>query len=130
MNFFVSDTNVNYITKLTASHINGPEIIHKPIQNARRDTDITITALIKDEFAITKAHLHYRSGLETFSFVPLIRLPEGMYAVKIPYSELTGYAFNYYFSAENEAGIISYFGAGGLSNIQPLNSISIPLSYY
>jgi len=70
---------------------------------------VTITAIIKDNRAVTEASLHYRrKGPHEYTAVPMTKLPGDYYTAEIPGLEVTLIGVEYYVSASDGLSVTTH----------------------
>lgn len=99
-----------------------PVLKHTPVENAKAGAQITISATATDNIGVESVKLYYRkSGTENFTEKKMTG-SNNLYVAVIPASSVTAAGVEYYVTASDADGNISYSGTAQLPNVITINS--------
>ena len=99
-----------------------PVLKHTPVENAKAGAQITVSATATDNIGVESVKLYYRkSGTESFTEKKMTG-NNNLYVAVIPASSVTAAGVEYYVTASDADGNISYSGTAQLPNVITVNS--------
>ena len=99
-----------------------PVLKHTPVENAKAGAQITVSATATDNIGVESVKLYYRkSGTESFTEKKMTG-NNNLYVAVIPASSVTAAGVEYYVTASDADGNISYSGTAQLPNVIKVNS--------
>lgn len=99
-----------------------PVLKHTPVETAKAGAQITISATATDNIGVESVKLYYRkSGTESFTEKKMTG-NNNLYVAVIPASSVTAAGVEYYVTASDADGNISYSGTAQLPNVITVNS--------
>lgn len=101
-----------------------PVLTHSPVTNVKAGSQITISAKITDNIAVTEAKLYYRTGEGEFKEKEMVEgdATAGLYVAVIPASAVTKAGVSYYIEAKDADGNMAHSGTAQLPNVIVVNS--------
>ena len=99
-----------------------PVLKHTPVENAKAGAQITISATATDNIGVESVKLYYRkAGTESFTEKKMTG-SNNLYVAVIPASIITAEGVEYYVTASDADGNVSYSGTAQLPNVIKVNS--------
>lgn len=99
-----------------------PVLKHTPIETAKAGAQITVSATATDNIGVESVKLYYRkTGAENFTEKKMTG-SNNLYVAVIPASSVTAAGVEYYVTASDADGNISYSGTAQLPNVITINS--------
>ena len=99
-----------------------PVLKHTPVETAKAGAQITISATATDNIGVESVKLYYRkSGTENFTEKKMTG-SNNLYVAVIPASIVTAEGVEYYVTASDADGNVSYSGTAQLPNVITINS--------
>lgn len=99
-----------------------PVLKHTPVENAKAGAQITISATATDNIGVESVKLYYRkAGTKSFTEKKMTG-NNNLYVAVIPASSVTAAGVEYYITASDADGNISYSGTAQIPNVITINS--------
>lgn len=99
-----------------------PVLKHTPIETAKAGAQITVSATATDNIGVESVKLYYRkTGAENFTEKKMTG-SDNLYVAVIPASIVTAEGVEYYVTASDADGNVSYSGTAQLPNVITINS--------
>ena len=99
-----------------------PVLKHTPVETAKAGSQITISATATDNIGVESVKLYYRKvGTESFTEKKMTG-SNSLYVAVIPASSVTAAGVEYYITASDADGNISYSGTAQIPNVIAINS--------
>lgn len=101
-----------------------PVLTHSPVKKAKNGTQITISATATDNIGVTAVKLYYRKAGDTeFTLKNVTEsATKDLYVAVIPAAAVTGAGVEYYITAEDADGNVSYNGTQQIPNVIRVNT--------
>ena len=101
-----------------------PVLTHSPVKKAKNGTQITISATATDNIGVTAVKLYYRKAGDTeFTLKNVTEsATKDLYVAVIPATAVTGAGVEYYITAEDADGNVSYNGTQQIPNVIRVNT--------
>ncbi|MGN0180440.1 MAG: IPT/TIG domain-containing protein [Monoglobaceae bacterium] len=101
-----------------------PVLTHSPIKTAKAGSQVTVSATATDNIAVSAVKLYYRkTGDSEFKVKDMTEsATKNLYVAVIPAAEVTAAGTEYYVTASDADGNISYSGTAQIPNVIDVNS--------